>query len=99
MAPLRYAAKFDHIIILILQRVFVVFLALSAIVGASVLRKQGDQVMGKENEYAIGGLSNNPERHNIEKRSPQGIFLQKVVVAKMLGLWGVQFGIQQLLQG
>ena len=82
----------------ILQRVILVLLALSAIVGAAVIGNQEDkeEVMGKAD--AIGSLSNNPEGHNIEKRSPQIIFLQKAALAKFSALWGLQF-LPTLIQG
>ena len=73
--------------------------ALSAIAGATVIRKQGkedEEVIGKED--AFSSLSNNPEGHSIVKRSPQAILVQKMALAKLLAVWGVQY-LPILIQG
>ena len=65
-----------------------------AIAGAAVIRKQADEekedfIMSKA--YALSGISSNPERHSIEKRSPQVVLGIKTAVAKLAAVWGLQF--------
>ena len=66
-----------------------------AIAGAAVIRERADEeekedfIMSKT--IGISGISNNPERHSIEKRSPQVVLGIKTAVAKLAAVWGLQF--------
>ena len=78
----------------IFSQILVLF-AMFAFAGAAVIRNRADEeekedlIMSKA--YAPSGISSNPERHSIEKRSPQVVLGIKTAVAKLAAIWGLQF--------